>query len=224
MTPRTGPSAKSPVRHSRRAWARNRLLELGPQSLSDVELVSMLLSVHPTESAHAKATRLLANHGTIRRLLTARPGRNPSGAIDDGSYAVLQAALELARRHYQELMQRGSTLSDATATRQYLHMRLRDLSHEVFGVLYLDSRHRVLRFGELFRGTIDITIIHPREVVKEALANNAAAVILVHNHPSGVAEPSPSDELITCRLVAALSLVDIKVIDHLTSDRRRWRH
>jgi len=215
MTQRADATAKSTVRHHLRVSARNRLLELGPQSLSDVELVAMLLAVPSAQCAHARATQLLATHGTIRMLLNARPGRNSSGSIDDRSYAVLQAALELAKRHYQELMQLGPVLSNAKATREYLRMRLRDLPHEVFGILYLNNRHRVLRFSELFRGTIDRSSVHPREVVKEALANNAAAAILVHNHPCGVAEPSPLDELITCRLVAALSLVDIQVIDHL---------
>ena len=101
------------------------------------------------------------------------------------------------------------------STREFLRARLRDLPHEVFCCVYLDNRHRVIAFEELFRGTIDGASVHPREVVKHALARNAAALILVHNHPSGLAEPSQADELITRRLKEALALVDIRVLDHL---------
>jgi len=112
-------------------------------------------------------------------------------------------------------MTSGSVLSNPRATREFLRMRLRDLAHEVFCCVYLDNRNRVISFQELFRGTIDGASVHPREVVKEALARNAAAVILAHNHPSGVAEPSQADELITRRLKEALALVEIRVLDHL---------
>ena len=106
-------------------------------------------------------------------------------------------------------------LSNPKATREYLAVRFGGIEHEVFACLYLDNRNRVMACKELFRGTIDGSSVHPREVVKEALAHNAAAVILVHNHPSGVAEPSHADELITRRLKQSLSLVDIRVLDHL---------
>jgi len=112
-------------------------------------------------------------------------------------------------------MMKGCALSNPRATREFIRMRLRDLPHEVFCVVYLDIRDRVIAFEELFRGTLDGTSVHPREVVKQALARNAAAVILAHNHPSGIAEPSQADELITQRLKEALSLVDIRVLDHL---------
>ena len=128
---------------------------------------------------------------------------------------MLQASLELARRHYQELMESRSALANPRATREYVRMRLRDLPHEVFCCVFLDNRHRVIAFEQLFRGTIDGASVHPREVVKQALARNAAAVILVHNHPSGFAEPSRADELLTRRLQEALQLVDIRVLDHL---------
>lgn len=110
---------------------------------------------------------------------------------------------------------RHSTLSNPRATREYVAVRFGGIEHEIFACLYLDNRNRVLSCQELFRGTIDGASVYPREVVKEALAHNAAAVILVHNHPSGVAEPSQADELITRRLKQALSLVDIRVLDHL---------
>jgi len=109
----------------------------------------------------------------------------------------------------------GSTLRSPQDTEDFLKARLGALEHEVFSVVYLDNRHRVIDFGELFRGTIDGTSVYPREVVKEALQHNAAAIILAHNHPSGVAEPSQADERITKRLKAALELVDIRVLDHI---------
>jgi DNA repair protein RadC len=130
-------------------------------------------------------------------------------------YALLQASLELSRRHYAELMQSGPALANPRATRDFLRARLRDLDHEVFCCLFLDNRHRLIAFEELFRGTIDGASVHPREVVRQALYCNAASVILAHNHPSGVAEPSQADELITLRLKDALGLVDIRVLDHL---------
>jgi len=112
-------------------------------------------------------------------------------------------------------MQSGPVLANPQATRDFLHMRLRDLPHEVFCCLFLDNRHRVLAFEELFRGTIDGANVHAREVVKRALAHNAAALIIAHNHPSGVAEPSQADEMITRKLKSALELIDIRLLDHL---------
>jgi DNA repair protein RadC len=112
-------------------------------------------------------------------------------------------------------MQAGPALTNPRSTREYLRMRLRDLDHEVFCCLYLDNRNRVIACEELFRGTIDGATVHPREIVKRALAHNAAAVILAHNHPSGVAEPSQADELITRRVKESLATVDIRVLDHL---------
>ena len=124
---------------------------------------------------------------------------------------VMALALKLAAAR----VARTDVLTNPAETRRYLMLRMGDLQHEVFCCLYLDSRHYVIAFDELFRGTVDGASVHPREVVKEALARNAAAVILVHNHPSGVAEPSQADELITIRLKDALGLVDIRVLDHL---------
>jgi len=123
--------------------------------------------------------------------------------------------LELARRHMQAQLQREDVLENPGMTRRYLSSRLRHYRHEVFACLFLDNRHRVIAFEELFRGTIDGASVHPREVVRQALQHNAAAVILAHNHPSGVAEPSRADIQLTRRLVDALALVDIRVLDHL---------
>jgi DNA repair protein RadC len=196
---------------------REKLLRLGAAALSDAELLAILLRNGTRgRSAVDVARTLLAEFRSLRGLLSAdvQRARRMRG-LGPAGYAQLQAALELARRHYQELMQNGPALANPRATREFLRMRLRDLEHEVFCCLYLDNRHRVIAFEELFRGTIDGASVHPREVVKRALIRNAAAVILAHNHPSGVAEPSQADESITRRLKDALALVDIRVLDHL---------
>jgi DNA repair protein RadC len=196
---------------------REKLLALGGQALSEAELLAILIRNGTRgRSAVDLARTLLTEFGSLRDLLTADRDRFCAApGLGSSHYAAMQAALELARRHYQQLMSTGSALANPRATREFLRMRLRDLPHEVFCCVYLDNRHRVIAFEELFRGTIDGASVHPREVVKEALARNAASVIFAHNHPSGIAEPSQADELITRRLKEALSLVDIRVVDHL---------
>jgi DNA repair protein RadC len=196
---------------------REKLLTLGSQALSEAELLAILIRTGTRgRSAIDIARDLLVEFGSLRSLLTAdRNAVCAAHGLGASRYAALQAALELTRRHYQELMSTGSALINPRASREYVRMRLRDLPHEVFCCLYLDNRNRVIAFDELFRGTIDGASVHPREVVKAALSRNAAAVILVHNHPSGIAEPSQADELITRRLKEALGLVDIRILDHL---------
>lgn len=211
-------AAKARPRSARRCLLEstvNRLLELGPQALSEVELISLVLRLDHAAHPHERAAELLMRFGSLRALLTADRRLIIGAGLSSKQYATLQAALELTRRHYQELMTAGSPLANPRATREYLRMKLRDLPYEVFAVVYLDNRHRVLGFEELFRGTLDGANVHPREVVKRALARNAAAVILTHNHPSGLAEPSQADEHITRRLKDALALVEIRVLDHL---------
>jgi DNA repair protein RadC len=197
---------------------RERLLAGGAHSLTDAELLAVLLGASGRRGLDAvtMARRLLAEHGSLRSLLSATPGRcQAASGIGAAGYCRLQAALEIARRHYAEALRSGPPLDSPAATHAFLVARLRDMPHELFCCLHLDNRHRLIAFDELFRGTIDGASVHPREVVKQALARNAAAVILVHNHPSGVAEPSQADELITRRLREALQLVDIRVLDHL---------
>jgi DNA repair protein RadC len=162
------------------------------------------------------AQDVLHKFGGLRELLLAELQEflKVSG-LTHSRYAQLQAALELARRHYQRQLECGPCLTSPRATTEFLVARLRDRPYEVFCCLYLDNRHRLMAFDELFRGTIDGASVHPREVVREALGHRAAAVILAHNHPSGVAEPSQADELITQRLRDALALVDIRLLDHL---------
>ena len=129
--------------------------------------------------------------------------------------ATPEEILTAARSVLARTVRRGASLESPRAVREYLSVTLGNRPYEVFGVIYVDNRHRLIEWQELFRGTLDGASVHPREVVKEALARNAAACILVHNHPSGVAEPSQADELITSRLKEALALVDIRTLDHL---------
>ena len=196
---------------------REKLLKSGAQALSEAELIAIFLRTGTRgHSALDVARELIKQFGSLRALLTApQASLCKAPGMGEVRYATLQAALELARRHYLEVMRSGPALLNPQATRDYLRVRLRDLPHEVFCCLYLDNRHRVIAFEELFRGTLDGASVHPREVVKHALAHNAAALILAHNHPSGVAEPSQADELITRRLKEALNLVEIRVLDHL---------
>jgi DNA repair protein RadC len=196
---------------------RERLLKLGAAVLTDAELLAILFRTGVRgQTALDLARTLLLDFGSVRGLLTAELSRVcKNRGFGPVRYASLQAALELARRHYGELMLIGSALTNPEATREFVRVRLRDLPYEVFCCVFLDNRHRVIAFDELFRGTIDGASVHPREVVKQALSRNASAVILVHNHPSGLAEPSAADELITRRLREALGLVEIRVLDHL---------
>jgi DNA repair protein RadC len=196
---------------------REKLLKVGAASLSEAELLAILLGTGVRgRNALDLARDLIADFGSLRGFLTADKTRVcKTRGFGPARYVVLQAALELTRRHYQELMAVGSALENPKATREFVQFRLRDLPYEVFCCLLLDSHYRVLGFEELFRGTIDGAIVHPREVLRLALSRNAAALILVHNHPSGIAEPSAADRNITVRLRDALALVDIRVLDHL---------
>ncbi len=196
---------------------REKLLLRGAAALSDAELLAIFLRTGVAgKSAVELARELMAEFGSLRALMGASlPEFSAGKGLGSAKYAQLQAVLEMARRHLAEALPERDALTDPAATRRYLKARLRDLHHEVFACLFLDNRHRVIGFEELFRGTIDGASVYPREVVKAALKHNAAALILAHNHPSGVAEPSSADERITRRLRDALALVDIRVLDHL---------
>ncbi len=162
------------------------------------------------------AKRLIRRFGSLHQLLHAEIDEILScRGIGQARADVIRTLPGIARRYYAEAMPQGRTIRNPADTTEYLRARMRHLEHELFCCLFLDNRHRVIRFDEMFRGTIDGTSVYPREVVKEALAANAAAVILAHNHPSGVAEPSQADERITRRLKSALDLVDIRLLDHL---------
>jgi len=195
---------------------REKLVRSGVQSLSDAELLAVVFgSGCAGLDAVAIARGLLAHAGSLRGLLaTDREAGCRLRGLGPARWCRLQAALEMARRHYQEQLQARPMLDAPRHTADFLVAQLRDRPYEVFCCLYLDSRHRLIAFDELFRGTIDGASVHPREVVRQALAHNAAAVIFAHNHPSGVAEASQADELITRRLRDALALLDIRVLDH----------
>ena len=196
---------------------REKLLLQGAAALSDAELLAIFLRTGiPGQTAVDLARSLLREFGGLRQLLGASPQHFCRGkGLGLAKFAQLQAVLEMSRRYLQQQLQEGDALTSPAATRRYLQARLRHLQHEVFCCLFLDNRHRVIGFEELFRGTIDGASVHPREVVKRALAHNAAALIMAHNHPSGVAEPSQADRHITDHLKRALSLVDIRVLDHI---------
>ena len=196
---------------------RERLLGEGPDSLSDAELLAIFLRTGVRgKSAVDLARELLTRFGGLRQLLAARRDEFcEAPGLGDAKFAQLQAVLEMGRRHLFEQLERGTALLSPEDTSQFLRARMRDLPHEVFAVLFLDNRHRVIAFEEMFRGTIDGASVHPREVVRRSLQHNAAALILCHNHPSGVAEPSQADRRITARLSDALGLIDVRVLDHL---------
>ncbi len=196
---------------------REKLLGRGAEALSDAELLAIFLRTGmPGKTAVDLARELLDTFGGLRGLLSADLARFcEAPGLGPAKFVQLQAVVEMSRRYLREAIDREDALSSPDATRAYLRARLRDHPHEVFACLFLDNRHRVIEFEELFRGTIDGASVHPREVVRRALAHNAAAVILAHNHPSGVAEPSQSDTTITRRLSEALALIDVRVLDHI---------
>jgi len=195
---------------------REKLLEQGAQALTDAELLAIFLRTGVAgKSAVDLARQLLGEFGSLRALLEADlTAFSAHLGLGPAKFSQLQAVLEMGRRHLAEGLRRDSALESPQQVRDYLKARLRHEPHEVFACLFLDTRHRVLAFEALFHGTIDGASVYPRQVVKRALAHNAAAIILTHNHPSGVAEPSQADRLLTKRLKEALALVDVRVLDH----------
>ncbi len=196
---------------------RERLLTQGPAALSDAELLAIFLRVGVTgRSALDLAGDLIDRFGSINALFAAplTEFRQIKG-LGEAKYVQLVAAHELAKRALVEEIRRDTVLNSPARVRDYLRLQIGTLPHEVFYGLFLDAQNRLIAAEELFRGTLTQTSVYPREVVKRALACNAAAVILAHNHPSGVAEPSRADELLTRALKDALQLVDVRVLDHL---------
>ena len=195
---------------------RERLLAQGAAALSDAELLAIFLRVGMKgKSAVDLARELIACFGSLNGLFLATqsqfsaiPGMGPA------KYVQLQAVLEMSRRALAENLKKGSVFASPAAVRDYLRLHLAGLKHEVFFALWLDAQNRLIAAEELFRGSLTQTSVYPREVVKKALHNNAAAVVLAHNHPSGAPEPSSADELLTRELKAALGLVDVRVLDH----------
>lgn len=195
---------------------RERLLTLGPSVLTDTEILCLLLGPGARgRCSMALAKNLLCRFGSLRRVCLSHPSVLVLEAgMGRAKSARLAAAVELGRRHQASQLYPGTGLESPADTRNFLRARLRDYPHEVFACLFLDNRHRVIAFEELFRGTIDGASVYPREVAKACLQHNAAAVIFAHNHPSGVAEPSRADRQITSRLKKGLALLEIRVLDH----------
>jgi DNA repair protein RadC len=199
-----------------RPAARERLAASGAAALSDVELLAVLLGTGAGGLPVAElAARLLCEFGGLRGLLQAgQDALLSQHGLGPAKSAKLQAVMELSRRYLGEMLARGDPIESPEATEQYLKSVLRDHPHEVFACLFLDTRHRVIAFEELFHGTIDGATVYPRVVAEKALRHGAAALIAAHNHPSGVSEPSLADQAITRRLKDALNLLDIRLLDH----------
>ena len=196
---------------------REKLLHKGPESLSDAELLAILLHTGYRDcSALELARDLLSRYGDIRGLMRATQASLTScTGIGPAKYAHLRAAIELARRRALETVSDVNVLSSPQETCRFLQHHLGSHSREVFTCLFLDSQNRVLGCEDLFYGTLDGAAVYPREVAVRALHNRAAGVIFAHNHPSGIAEPSAADRRITERLTQALALLDIRVLDHI---------
>lgn len=196
---------------------REKLLLKGAAGLSDAELLAIFLRTGIVgKSAVDLSRELLSRFGGVRALLNAdETSFCQAPGLGKAKYALLQAVIELARRHMAESLQRTDTFASVDATRRYVSAQLRDRQREVFAVLFLDNQHRLIAFEELFEGTIDSASVYPREIIKRALALNAAAIILSHNHPSGVAEPSLADRQITERIRDAAKLMELRLLDHL---------
>jgi DNA repair protein RadC len=195
---------------------RERLLKHGAANLADAELLAIFLRVGVKGKSAVDLARELIDHfGGLNELFAASATEfSAIHGMGAAKYTQLQAVLEMTRRTLSEDMREKDAFSSPTAVRDYLRLKLSGLAHEVFFALWLDAQHRLLAAEELFRGTLSQTSVYPREVVKRALAHNAAAVVFAHNHPSGVAEPSHADEALTRTLCQALALVDVKVLDH----------
>lgn len=194
---------------------REKLLARGAAVLSDAELLAIFIGCGPRGQSAVDLGRQLLVGGGLRGLLDRGPGEMAKlRGLGPARACALAAALELGTRHLGQQLQRGEALADPAQAGDYFARKLRPLPHEVFACLFLDTRHRVIAYEELFRGTLDGSEVHPREVARRCLAHNAAAVLFGHNHPSGNPEPSAADRAVTARLKQALALVEVRVLDH----------
>ena len=195
---------------------REKLLAKGPGTLSDAELLAILLRTGTRGKTAVDLARDLLNGFKGLRALLEADANTICGfkGLGRTKFVAIRAAIELAQRYLEASLQKQDILTNPKSTRDYLTVQLRAYPHEVFACLFLDNRHHILSFDKMFNGTIDGASVYPREVVKRALGHNAAAVIFAHNHPSGISEPSAADISLTRRLKTALELVDIRVLDH----------
>jgi len=210
MTLKNAPAAERP---------RERLINCGPLPLTDAELLSIFLRTGSGGlDSLALARELLTRSGGLRQLLELPlPAFLALPGLGLARYAELQAALELTRRYFRTSLEQREAISGPQGAKDFVIAQFKSLRREVFACLFLDTRHQLIAFETLFFGTLDATTVHPREVVRRVLEINAAAVILAHNHPSGVAEPSTADQALTQRLRDALALVDVRVLDHIVA-------
>ena len=196
---------------------REKLLAQGEQFLTDAELIAILLKTGTRgKNALQIAKELLMEYGDIKKLLalpsTTFTKKSGIGLI---KYVTLKAAIELGQRYYRSPISTGEILNNSTLTQKFLTSRLQHHANETFACLFLDNHFRLIRFEELFYGTINAATVYPREIVRRAIAHNAAKIILAHNHPSGVALPSDSDKEITKLIQQALALIDVEIVDHI---------
>lgn len=200
----------------KRERPREKLLAKGADTLTDSELLAIFLRTGVRGcSAIDLARNLLSEFGSLRRLLGASEHDFcQTKGLGQAKFAQLQASLEMSQRYMAEIFDKSDAFNSVEQTQAYLMAKLRDQPHEVFAMLLLDSQHRLIKYRPMFYGTIDSASVYPRVLVQQALLDNAAAVILAHNHPSGIAEPSQADKSITKRVIDAFSLMDIKVLDH----------
>jgi len=196
---------------------REKILQHGATVLSDAELLAIFLRTGVSGiSAVQLARQLLDQFGSLRALLDADKKQFcQQHGLGTAKFVQLQAVMEMSRRHMASTLSQGNAFTDTQATQLFLKQRLRSYPYEVFACLWLDTKHRMITFEELFRGTINTANIYPREVLKQALHHNAAAVIFAHNHPSGNPEISHADRVVTEQLTKALNLIDIRVLDHI---------
>ena len=195
---------------------RERLLKQGAAALSDAELLAIFLRVGMKgKSAVDLARELVTTFGSLHGLFSAsREALCEVKGMGEAKYVQLQAVLEMAKRALDENIKLTDALSSPQAVRDYLRLTLSRLPHEVFVAVFLTAQNRVIKVEEIFRGTLTQTSVYPREIVKRALAHNAASIIFAHNHPSGEANPSQADRALTKTLADALALVDVQVLDH----------
>lgn len=201
---------------------RERLIKHGPGVLSDAELLAVFLRVGVSGKSAVDLGRDMIGHfGSLNQMFLANLHEfSALNGLGPAKYAQLQAVMELTRRALAEDLKAGDALSSPSAVKQYLQLMLGNRPYESFAVLFMDVKNRLIAAEELFRGTLTHTSVYPREVVKSALAHNAASIILAHNHPSGSPEPSAADRHLTQALKQSLALVDIRVLDHFVVANR----
>ncbi len=207
------------------ARPREKLLTRGPAALADAELLALLLRTGlPGKNVLVLAQELVDRFGGVAGLLnTPADALKAIKGLGPAKRAELQAVLELARRALLQPLRERTVFDSPRTVGEYLQLQLGNRAHEVFAVLFLDAQHRLIAMEELFRGTLTQASVYPREVVLRALHHHAAAVVLAHNHPSGVAEPSRADEMLTQNLKSSLALVDVRVLDHVIVSASGWR-